>query len=365
MIMRRIKSLLGILFLALILLNFKTDPGFLIKGHIEGIEDGTLVTIFDLDEQITLDSAFSTNGDFILDGVVEHPSSCWIRCKDQYAIIQVENIEMTFVSLLKDMQLNCSIQGGKEQELQNELSKLQRPYEISYLGAYDSLVNNKFSNESENERLILKFNEDQSTSQAIYINFGKSHPNSYLGLNIIYMNRKSIPKDSLKIIYQRILPSYKETQIANSLKVFLYEETTQKGKPYIDFTAKTLNGTDFSLSSLKGKYIYLSFWSAGCGPCRMENKFLRQNLNELPKDLSIVSFSIDKNEKSWREASKSDSILWDNVSDLEGGQGRIKTLYEVQAMPTSFLIDRDGIIIEQFIGFDTNLMDRIKTLIED
>ena len=71
-----------------------------------------------------------------------------------------------------------------------------------------------------------------------------------------------------------------------------------------------------------------------------------------------------KTKKVWNEASKIDSITWQNVSSLDGEFDRVKTIYEVQAMPTSFLIDKDGTIIEKFIGFDTELITHLKALIE-
>lgn len=359
------KKLIGLIILTITLASFEIYKGFTIKGHIEGIEDGTWVKLFDIDQQIYLDSVCSKNGNFILKGKVENPTTCWLQCKDEYAVIQVENTEMTFNSPIKKMFLNNTAQGGNEQRLQTELNKLQRPYYNLFYGAYDSLENKKYSNDSQKQRLIKLFNESQSTAQEIYVNFGTKHANSYLGLDIIYSNRADIPKDSLKGLYEKLLPKYKETSRSKALKVFLYDELAKKGTEFIDFKAKTIKGEDFLLSSLKGKYIYLSFWSAGCGPCRLENKFLSQSKNELPKDLSLVSFSTDKNFKHWDLASKSDGIDWYNVSDLEGGTGRVKTQYQVQAIPTSFLIDRDGIVMEKFIGYDKNILKRINKLIEE
>lgn len=363
--MRHFKNIIGLLILTIILVSFKVKNGFVIKGHIDGIENGTWVKLYDIDQQTYHDSAISKDGDFILKGIVEYPTTCWLQCKDEYAIVQVENTQIVFNSPLKNMRLNCTIQGGKEQELDNELRKMQYPYDIINFGAYDSLMNNKFSNDTEKQRLIKTFNESQSTSMEIYVNFGKSHPNSYLGIDIIYRNRKKISKDTLQSIYDKLLPEYKATTQAKALKVVLFGELAEKGKPFIDFKVKTITGEDFILSSLKGKYIYLSFWSAGCGPCRMENSLFSKNIKEIPKELSLVSFSIDKKAKDWVIASKYDSIVWHNVSDLEGDNGTIKTQYQVQAIPTSFLIDKNGIIIEQFIGFDTDIIKRLKGLIED
>jgi len=343
------------------------NDGFTITGHIDGIKDSTLIKLYDLERQFNIDSTYSYNGGFSLNGNVKKPTGCWILANDEYATIQVENVEMSFTSTINNLRLNSRITGGKEQELQNKLTKLQKPYDIIYLGAYDSLVNQKYSNDDEKKVLIKKFNESQSTSQEIYVNFGKNHSNSYLGLNIIYMNRNSIAKDTLKLIYQNLSPSFKETTSAKAIEIFLYEDIAETGKMFIDFTAKTINGDDFTMSALKGKYIYLSFWSAGCAPCRMENRFFSENFDSIPKDLSIVSFSLDKNIEAWKKASISDSISWHNVSDYEGSKGRVKTRYGVQAIPTSFLIDKEGIIIKKITGFDPdgNIIEELQKIMKE
>ena len=362
------RYLIIILIAAITFSSCKTkNDGFNIIGHIEGIEDSTLITLYDLDQQINLDSAFSINGDFELSGKLEYPTGCWIKCQDEYANIQVENIEMFFKSPIKDMHLNSKISGGKEQELQNELKKLQQPYDKAYFGAYDSLMNKKYSNDEEKKKLIKTFNESQSKSHEIYVDFGEKHSDSYMGLNIIYMNRKSIDKDTLKVIFENLPTSIKSSPTANALSVFLFEEIAKVGNPLIDFDVEAIDGQDFKLSSLKGKYIYLCFWSAGCDPCRMENKYLSEHFNEVPEDLSIVSFLVDRNVSSWEQASESDNITWHNVSDKEGSKGKIKTQYQVQAIPTSFLIDKNGIIIKKFKGFDPNgdIIEKLKKIIAD
>lgn len=114
------RHLIIILITAIAFSSCKTNnDGFNIVGHIEGIKDSTLITLYDSDQQVNLDSAFSLNGDFELRGKVECPKGCKIRCQDEYAIIQVENVEMSFDSPIKDMHLNSLITGGKEQELHN------------------------------------------------------------------------------------------------------------------------------------------------------------------------------------------------------------------------------------------------------
>ncbi len=137
----------------------------------------------------------------------------------------------------------------------------------------------------------------------------------------------------------------------------------KKGHKYLDFNAIGINGEPFRLSALKDKYIYLAFGSFGCAPCRIENRELSKNYELLSKSLHIVNFSLDVNRKEWELAAKQDGIKWFNVSDMAGMAGKIKTLYDVQAMPTSFLIDKNGIIVERFDGYSEENLNRIKKII--
>lgn len=339
--------------------------GFHLKGHIDGIENGTKVYLHDIDAQVKIDSAISSSGDFILKGFVERPTTCWILCKDEYAIIMVENTEMKFQSPINNMRLNAIIKGGKEQDLQNELFIKQNPFDKIFFSTYDSLNKKLFSNSDDKKRMLKIFNEAQTTSQDLYVEFGKRHPNSYFGLDIIYRNRQRIGKDTIETLFSQLREEFKSTNKAEALKVFLYGELAEKGKKFIDFDAETLNGIPFKLSSLKGNYILLSFWSASCGPCRRENKKISQDYNRFKNKISIVSFSTDINKSIWQKASKSDNILWTNVSDLKGDNGKIKTQYNVQAIPTSFLINKDGVIIEKFIGLDEDFLNQLEKLMVD
>lgn len=341
----------------------QTQKGFLINGHIDGIEDGTKVYLHDVGAQTKIDSAISSKGNFVFKGYVERPITCWIECKDQYAILQVENTKMEFNSPFNNMRLYATVRGGKEQELQNELTDLQHPYEVIYFNAYDSLTKKLFTDKDHQKRLIKALDAYQDTAQSIYITFGKTHPNSFLGLDILYRNRQKIGKDSVEKLLLQMDDELRATEKSQGLATFVYGELAEKGKPFIDFDAETANGVSFTLSSLKGKYILLSFWNASCGPCRRENKKISGDYNRLKNKIAIVSFSTDKNKSAWLKASKDDNILWTNISDLKGSNGKIKTQYNVQAIPTSYLINKEGVIVEKFIGLDDDFLNQLEKLI--
>jgi len=79
--------------------------------------------------------------------------------------------------------------------------------------------------------------------------------------------------------------------------------------------------------------------------------------------MDIVNFSLDINQKEWKTAAKTDGIVWYNVSDMTGMAGKTKTLYNVQAMPTSFLIDPKGVIIERFDGYSDENIKKIASIV--
>ncbi len=350
---------------ALLPLSLLGQPGrgFTIAGRITGVKDGTKVYIKDIDEKQVLDSAIILNERFLLKGSVKMPSTCWLECLDQYSTIQVENTAMQFESPLELMRLYAKATGGTEQALQNELTALQYAFDHLTFTSYDSLNKKKYKDDEDRKRLAKVLNDSQDSSQLIYIRFGIQHPDSWLGMDILYRNRQHINKDTLRNLLSLMRPELSAHMKARSIREYVFGKLVRKGEPFIDFEATTLEGRAFRLSSLKGQYVLLSFWDAGCVPCRRENKTFSKEQASWNNKLQIVSFSLDKNREAWAKASAADHISWYNVSDNQGGSGSIKTQYDVQAMPAAFLINPQGVVIEIFTGFSDDFLGQLLKLV--
>ena len=111
-----------------------------------------------------------------------------------------------------------------------------------------------------------------------------------------------------------------------------------------------INGKPISLSSLRGKYVLLDFWAAWCRPCREENPNILENYNRFKdQGFEVYQVSLDRNKEDWLRGIEQDKLPWINVSDLKYYQSEAAVLYNINKIPSAFLLDPNGIIIAKNI----------------
>jgi peroxiredoxin/outer membrane lipoprotein-sorting protein len=114
-----------------------------------------------------------------------------------------------------------------------------------------------------------------------------------------------------------------------------------------DFELKTLEGERVRLSELRGKPVVLNFWASWCGPCRKELPELADLYDSL-KDKGLVLYGVNDEGKGAARAFAQKAGL--SFPTLDDYSLKAHRLYRVTAVPTMFIIDREGKIVRFLRG---------------
>ena len=106
------------------------------------------------------------------------------------------------------------------------------------------------------------------------------------------------------------------------------------------------NGGRFNLADRLGKVTIIDFWASWCRPCRVENPNLVRLYNKHKGNgLQIVGVSLDRTKPKWVQAIADDGLVWEHVSNLKFWNDPIAKMYQVSAIPATFILDENGVII--------------------
>ena len=348
------KNLILLSFLASIILiscQQRKSNEFIINGKAKGIVNGKVYASQRINKAITIvDSALITNSTFTIKGTIDLPELYYfsINDKEGYFSAFIEHNELTMV-LLSDSIKGSTLEGSVTNDLYKDYKKTAIEFENEMRNLYYQY---KDAEKEMNKELLAKIDTAYEEITAKKSNFLKKY---------ISDNNNSIIAPYLilrELIYYLDLEELEEK--VNNLDISIGESTYTKklydrikilrnvaiGKTAPDINLADTNGNNIALSSLKGNIVLIDFWASWCKPCRVENP----NVVKLYKKyhtlgFDVYSVSLDAKKEQWTKAIIDDKLTWNHVSELKGWTSSAASLYGVNSIPHTVLLDNNGVII--------------------
>ena len=256
---------------------------------------------------------------------------------------------------------NYTVEGSAESELlrrfyQNYVAGVQRLDEIAQQVARQEAG-------EQHDELVKAYTEEYYRIRREQLRFIIENKSSLAALFALYQR---LPGDAnlfngdSDVVYYRTVAEALEKSYPDSpyLPVLLAEigrmdarlnlasQLTVTGYP--DLELSNIYGKKVRLSSLEGKVILVDFWSAELGNGNARNAELKELYRKYERagaPFEIYQVAIDTSKPLWITAVQEQQLPWVSVSDLQGGASPTLKLYNVQRLPTSFLISREGEIV--------------------
>ncbi|RKD91717.1 TlpA disulfide reductase family protein [Mangrovibacterium diazotrophicum] len=364
--MRKFGILLLVLATAIVACNDASQ--YKIQGKISNA-DGNYIYLDELKVSSTeaIDSVMvKEDGTFSFEGNVSYPTFFLLRLNpNNFVTLLVDSAEHVNVAGdAANFSREYSVTGSEGslfvQELNKHLSRTK--HQLDSIRSLQLSFRNDAEFAEKKKQWDQEYYEVRQNQVEYSQKFVSDHPFSMANVLALYQKFDDdtyVIQDlqSLKLAASALNSFYPESEhvkalYGNTLKL-MAEERAAKMKQMIqeqgvnspDIVLPNPDGKEIALSSLRGKYVLLQFWSAMDRGSRIANPVLVELYKKYKsKGFEIYQVSVDENRYEWLDAIDKDKLTWTNVGDMKGSNQAVSN-YNVTNIPLNYLLDKDGVII--------------------
>ncbi|KQS39819.1 TlpA disulfide reductase family protein [Pedobacter sp. Leaf194] len=348
----RLKNLSLIVLIAIAFTACKPKDSFTIDGTFQnpGAEKKVFLYGMQSSQMVAIDSTnLSEKGEFKF--IRKTPSVDFFRVSvgnHEFMLIAKNGDEIKLEADLADKTMAYKISGANEVEKLSELNAIRNNF-AKQVEKLQANFESKVASQPQNRAAILEEMKPQYESYIKQLNsqiLKFAADNKGTLASFYAMNTLSPQEFEAELV--KFADEVKDEIKGNAtvdtfVKQMALLKTVQIGQVAPAFTANTADGKAVSLSDYKGKYVLVDFWASWCQPCRQENPNVVKMYNKYKNNnFDVLGISLDTDKAAWLGAVKADGLTWTHVSELKDFNGETVKKYQVQAIPTSYLIDPAG-----------------------
>jgi thiol-disulfide isomerase/thioredoxin/DNA-dependent RNA polymerase auxiliary subunit epsilon len=371
-----LKKTLLLFFVVIYLSGCRNNDVFTLSGTVsKKTEDYIYISRIDINIPVLIDSAkINKNGKFRVKINAREPDFYQVSCTPADFITLLaepgEKIELSFNG--ETFYNNYTISGSKGSELVQKLDfkLLETKNKLDSLNSLYTEASREPGFETQAPLLEKEYRNLMKDQRKYNIEFILNNINSLASIKAIYQKiddqvyvlYEARDLQYMKIVSDSLLKHYPDSRLTKALINDFEKEMNQFNarrllqlsaslpEMKLDPDLKDINGKRIILSSLKGKYVLLSFWSAGSRECIRENLQLKEFYKMYnKKGFEIYQINLDKDETIWKDAVKFDELPWICTREEDPDNPKYAKLFNVTTLPDNFLFDRDNKIISSHL----------------
>lgn len=346
----------------ILLLSFcdgnKKNTSFQLKGTLSDSKAETLyLEKLGSAKQVIIDSVIlDENGNFEFTNYTPKIGFYRIKTNDKnFAMLVLDSADkVTITGSVKDLGNTFKVEGSPETTIFIEYNNLSKSRDIkldSLNKAFQLLMETNKIDSKRMDSLSAIFetpyNSIINQSNILMVDKISKNTNMYSSIMAI----QALDPDKYSDLYKS-LDAGLSKKFPNDKNVIMFHEVVERmlstniGQFAPEISLPSPDGKEIALSSLKGKLVLIDFWASWCGPCRKEMPNVVKIYSKFKnKGFEIYGVSLDQDKEKWMEAITKDGINWPQVSDLKYWDNVAARIYNVQGIPYTVLIDKNGKII--------------------
>lgn len=355
-------------------LTANAQKNLAIKGKVDGLPtDRVYLYKYDLVKSAKIDSTKVVNGEFRFStkaGVAEVYFLKFNKMPNQIFLFPEKGelvVNILFESKNDRRYLKAAeVTGSIAQNAYSIHNKYTRSVDDEYRKTNTQYNQaKKDGNESEIVRIGALMDENDKVFEQEEAKTLEANLSNTFGLYMIAGNISAYDYDKLKSILAKVSITLHQSDLYKSLNTRMAKlEKVKIGAIAPDFSMPDTSGNTISLSQFRGKVVVIDCWASWCSPCRKENpNMVKLNNAFKDKDFVLLGVSFDRKKDNWIKAIKDDNLSWTHISDLKNWDCLLNSLYLVNSIPETFIIDREGRIVARGLQGE-ELMATVRKVIE-